>query len=353
MSSRTEPTMNTRNDRVLAISWEDHRRTREICDWFGFQLHVLNFDGGRWQRYLRLGTATIGLLWRQRPPVVFLQTPSVVLALIVFLLRPLCGRYRIIMDAHNEAVAPFTHTRWPVPLLHRLTIRGADLTIVTNSALAPDIQRIGGRPLVLPDRMPTPPVAPAADVPLTDVFHVMVVATYAADEPIAEIIAAARSLGSGYLFSITGRETRLPPEQRAALPANVRQTGFLPEHDYWVLMNECHAMLDFTLKPNCLVCGAYEALALKRPMILSNNPATVALFGRVAVFPATHGVTDIAAAVSDCRARYAELCVTAAAEQPRFAAGWQQQAAVLQKHIEEWLCAYPAQRSLNVRRDSN
>ena len=322
--------------RALAISWEDHRRTRELCDWFGLPLHVLAFDVGRLRRYLRLGTSTIALLWRTRPALVFMQTPSVVLAMLVVAVRPFCGRYRIVMDAHNEAVAPYAYTQWPVPLMHRFTLRAADLVLVTNAALAKDIERIGGRPHVLPDRIPTAPIPPR-QLPKEVPFRVMVVATYAADEPITEIIEAARELGPDYLFSITGRETKLPAAQRATLPANVRQTGFLPEHDYWVLMGQSHAMLDFTLKPNCLVCGAYEALALHRPMILSDNPATVALFGEVAVFPASHAASDIAASVRECARRYDELCATAATEQIRFAARWQQQADALASRMRAWL----------------
>lgn len=324
------------DSRILAISWEDHRRTRELCDWFGLPLHVLSFNGGRLIRYLRLGSETIALLWRRQPELVFMQTPSVVLALLVVLLRPFCGRYRIIMDAHNEAVAPYAYTQWPVPLLHRFTLRTADLVLVTNAALATDIERIGGRPHVLPDRIPTSPIPPQ-HVPMQWPFRVMVVATYAADEPIAEIIEAARELGPDYLFSITGRETRLPAAQRAALPANVRQTGFLPEHDYWVLMGQSHAMLDFTLKPNCLVCGAYEALAVHRPMILSDNPATVDLFGKVAVFPASHSSRDIATSVRLCAERYDAMCVTAVAEESQFKARWQLQAEALAARMREWL----------------
>jgi len=336
MSSHAPANVGELTERLLAVSWENHRRTREICDWFGFGLHVLAFDGGRLLRYLKLGSATIGLLWRTRPDVLFLQTPSVALATIAVLLRPWCGRYRIIMDAHNEAVQPFAYTQWPVPLLHRFTIRAADVTIVTNSALVADIERIGGRAHVLPDRMPSPPVEPAAEVPLATPFRVMVVATYAADEPIAEIVEAARTLGPEYSFSMTGRENKLSAEQRANLPANVRQTGFLAEHEYWELMRDSHAMLDFTLKPNCLVCGAYEALALKRPMILSDNPASVALFDRVAVFAASHSPGDIAAAVRDCRSRYEELCRTASDEQPRFASRWREQAEALRRLVLSW-----------------
>ena len=40
---------------------------------------------------------------------------------------------------------------------------------------------------------------------------------------------------------------------------------------------------DLTLKPDCLVCGAYEALAVGKPMVLSDNPPTRDLFGPAAV----------------------------------------------------------------------
>ncbi len=322
--------------RTLAITWEDHRRTRELCDGLQLPLHVLAFGGNRWMRYIRLGLSTVQLLLRARPAVLFLQTPSVALAMIAVLLRPFCGRYRIIMDAHNEAVTPYTYTQWPVPQLHRFTIRSADLTIVTNPALVAVIDKIGGQAFVLPDRLPATPIEHASFPEALTPFRVMVVATYAADEPIAEIIEAARLLGSEYEFRITGRETKLPAEQRARLPRNVIQTGFLSEHDYWVLMNENHAVLDFTLKPNCLVCGAYEGLALLRPMILSDNEATVALFGRVAVFPASHTAKAIAEAVRACRGRHGELVRAAADEKPRFARNWDEQAVHLKKLISDW-----------------
>lgn len=324
-------------DRAIALSWEDHRRTRELCDWLGIPLFTLLFDGPRLARYIRLGIATIRLLWRTAPAVVFVQTPSVALALLVVALRRICGGYRIVMDAHNEAVAPYAYTQWPVPLLHRLTLRAADLTIVTNSALVADVERIGGRAHVLPDRLPSPPVQ-GATVDLTRrPFRVMVVATYAADEPILEIIQAARELGPSFEFRLTGRETRLSPRQRSELPPNVWQTGFLSDADYWQLMRDSHCVLDFTLKPNCLVCGAYEGLALMRPMVLSDNPATRSLFGRVAVLPPTHRPRDIAAAVRECERRYDEIVAEAQLARQQFVGAWQVQAHALDQLVSGWL----------------
>lgn len=320
---------------VIAITWEQHRRTRELCKWLGIPLYELCFSGTRVVRYVRLGSATIRLLLKTRPHLVYVQNPSLVLSLLVLMLKPFAGRYRVIMDAHNEAVTPFTHTHWPIPTLSRTAIRRADWTIVTNQALAEQVSAIGGRPLILPDRLPEPPIEPSPAPVIEHVFQVMVVATYAADEPIAAIVEAARQLGPSYKFFITGRATKLDPAIREKLPANVAQTDFLDEHDYWQLMRDSHVTLDLTLKPNCLVCGAYESLAMRRPMILTGNPATRDLFGQVALFPADDSPQAIAAAIKHARGDYPQIVRRTEAGAQGFSEHWSKRAASLHALVME------------------
>jgi hypothetical protein len=330
--STEQPLPNT-----LALTWEQHRRTRELCSWLGLPLHEVTFNASRLKRYAKLGRQTLRLLSERKPKVVYVQNPSLILATIVLAARPFLGRYKVVMDAHNEAVAPFTHAYWPVTSLTRHVLRAADVTIVTNAALADQVRQIGGNPHVLPDRLPTPPFAPTAPLQLDGPLRVMVVATYAADEPITEIIEAARSLGDQYQLSITGRETKLPAEQRARLPANVRQTGFLSEGAYWELMRDSHVVLDLTLKPNCLVCGAYESLAVLRPMVLTGNPATVDLFGNVAVMTTDHDAKAIADCLQRARAQLSELNDSVMNERPRFEQRWLEHAVRLREKIASWI----------------
>lgn len=337
MTSRARPI--TKRHHVLGITWEEHRRTRELCAWFGIPLHELTHRGSSSGRYARLIWRTLALLAKERPQVVYVQNPSLILATLVLTARPFLGRYKIVMDAHNEAVTPFTHSYWPITSLTRRALRRADVTIVTNEPLAQRVTECGGRPLVLPDRLPHAPALDVAPAQATTPFHIMVVATYAADEPIANIIEAARELGPQFEFRITGRETKLPEAQRSRLPANVKQTGFLPEEDYWRLMAGSHVVLDLTLKPDCLVCGAYEALALRRPMILSPNPPSVALFSPAAVFVEDHSVGAIAAAITSTRDSYAQLTESVAIAAAEFPTMWERQAAVL--HAEMSLPAAP------------
>lgn len=337
---------------ALAISWEIHRRTRELCDWFGLPLHELTYSAPALRRYAALSWRTLRLLAQQRPKVVYVQNPSLILSLLVLAARPFLGRYRVLMDAHNEAVTPYTHAYWPITSLTRLALRAADITIVTNSALAEEVRRIGGTPQILPDRLPTPPHAPQQAPALDGPVRVMVVATYAADEPITEIIEAGRALGEQFQLRITGRDTKLPAAQRATLPSNVKQTGFLSEEDYWGLMHDSHLILDLTLKPNCLVCGAYESLAMLRPMVLTDNPATVDLFGNVAVFPKSASTQDIVTALLQARDRYPQLLRQINDAHPAFLQRWTTLAETLRQRILAWLDKAPrpdAGRSVDSR----
>jgi glycosyltransferase involved in cell wall biosynthesis len=311
----------TANRPVFALTWEDHRRMRELCGWLGVELRVLTTPHRGLRRYIALTWETLRLLRRARPTTVFIQNPSLILATVVIAARPFLGRYRIIMDAHNEAIEPFTYATWPIIWLTKRALRKADVTVVTNAALAATVHEQGGTALILPDRLPSAPIEPRP-LPMLDTVSVMVVATYAADEPIAEILDAARKLGEPFRFSFTGNPAKLAAALRDGATANVRFTGFLPEHDYWQLMADSHVVLDLTLKPNCLVCGAYEALALQKPMVLTGNPATRDLFGRVALFPASDRSAAIEQTLRELRARYDELLDRLASEVPLFTERW-------------------------------
>jgi hypothetical protein len=317
---------------LLAVSWEDHRRMSELCDWLGTPLQVMRTNHRGVRRYLSLSIQTLKLLSNQRPSAVFLQNPSLILAILVMVTRRFFGIERVVMDAHNEAVTPFTHAYWPITMLSRFALKHADATVVTNAALASIVSATGGRPLVLPDRLPSPPVE-GQRMTAGPVISVMVVATFAADEPIADIVAAATRLGSGFSFAVTGNSKKCPRAIRDGLPANVRLTGFLPEHDYWQLMAESHVILDLTLKPDCLVCGAYEALALGKPMVLTGNAASRDLFGTFAAFPDDCSAPAIARTLDSLRSNYASVEKRTLDERPRFAERWNVAAVALGKAL--------------------
>lgn len=314
------------------ISWERHRRTRELSNALGIPLYEICHGGGRALRYLISAWRTAMLLLRTSPAVLVVQNPSVVLALAAVCLRPFF-RYRLVVDAHNEAVRPYINQKWPVPAIARWLLRKADITIVTNEALARVVASAGGNPHVLPDCLPKPPPFSAPEKPTSQHFSVMVIATYADDEPILEIIDAARDVGSDYLFKFTGNDRKLSDDVKVNLPPNVELTGFLPEETYWSLMNSSDVVLDLTLMPDCLVCGAYEALSLDKPMILSESPAAKELFSDACLLTKPEAKA-IAKAVRVARATSVEMNRAVPEVAVRFVTEWKRRAEALIEKLE-------------------
>jgi glycosyltransferase involved in cell wall biosynthesis len=277
---------------IAFLTWSSHRRTSGLAAAVGIELlEVISARRGA-ARHLELVVRTVRLLCTRSLRVIVAQNPSIVLVTLLVWLRPL-RRYRLVVDAHNEAITPFVHDVAIVRALSRWLLRRADLTIVTNAELAERVRQGRGRPFVLPDPLPVPPPDLPAEAGRPP--YVVVVCTFAPDEPLAEIFAAARALPD-VQFKVTGNARRCAPALLAAKPANVELTGFLDERSYWALLAASVAVVDLTGMPDCLVCGAYETLALGVPMILSDNPAGRRLFGQVAAFTDT-SPAGIAAAI--------------------------------------------------------
>jgi glycosyltransferase involved in cell wall biosynthesis len=308
---------------VLALTWMDQRRTQELCAGLNLELAVLKTPRRGLLRYLVLGSRTVALLARRRVRVLLVQNPSLVLAVLAVLLRSLL-RYHLIVDAHNEAVDPYINQQRWIRTVSRWVIRKSDLTIVSNRHLADLVESCGGRAFTLPDPVPKPP--PGVPSALGGPFNVVLIATHARDEPIAQIFEAVR--GTDIQLYVTGNPRNLAPDLAAKLPANVRLTGFLPDAEYWALLRSADGIVDLTLMDDCLVSGAYEALAVGTPMVLSNNRASVELFGEAATFT-DNTAPDIRRALELLRSRRDKLRLAAEVKRREMGERWSASALAL------------------------
>lgn len=313
------------------LTWSYHRRSKELGRRLSVRLVELVSRHRGVLRYLDLVTRTLFFLVGARPRLVIVQNPSLVLAALVLAIKPIL-RYATIIDAHNEAVEPYLHSSRPALWLTRLVLRRADRVIVTNESLADIVRKSGGVPVVLPDPVPEVPVRTRR--PNGDEFRVVVVSTYAADEPLAEIIEAARIVGTSMRFFVTGNRALLPSDLAVRVPDNMTLTGFLSDSEYWELLASSSVILDLTKMPNCLVCGAYEALAVGVPAILSDNLASVETFGGFAEFTRNEG-ESIAEALVRVRARHAAIAESLGSARAKYETAWQGRLQHLQSHIEQ------------------
>jgi glycosyltransferase involved in cell wall biosynthesis len=217
-------------------------------------------------RYASQAIKTMGMLLRLRPRLVFVQSPPSFAVAAVRLYAGLAGADYIV-DAHSAAMQSPVWTR--PRALSRALARRAAATIVTNEHFAHTVRAWGGRALVVRDIPTTFPEVEPVDLP--DGFNLMVVSTFAPDEPLGEVIAAARGL-EGVRFHVTGDPRRAGDRLRTRVPANVRYTGFLPDPAYYGLMSASHAVMCLTTRDDTMQRGACEALSMGKPIITSDRP---------------------------------------------------------------------------------
>jgi hypothetical protein len=268
--------------KTIWLTWEVQRRNRSLARAVGATLHELRHPGGRLARYCALIPRTFALVRRLRPSVIYYQNPSMVLSALLAAMKALrLTRARLIGDFHNGGVHPPV-ARWLVPWI----VRQSDLVIVSNPNLEPTIAGFGGRAMSIPDPIPHFEVE-ARGPAEASAFEVLFICSWASDEPIVEVLKAARLVAErqpSILIAITGRPKLERVGWTEPVPHNVRLTGFLAEDEFERRLLAASTVLDLTTRADCMVCGAYEAVSARVPMVLSDNAPTRAYFRKGALF---------------------------------------------------------------------
>jgi glycosyltransferase involved in cell wall biosynthesis len=206
------------------------------------------------------------------------QNPSIVLALLALMLRWFY-RYILVVDSHNAGIHPFEGRSIFVNFISKFIQKSADCTIVTNDNLKRIVELNGGSAFVLPDKIPVPPATVHVDLGKRSICFIC---TYSHDEPYAEVVDAAKFIPPDINILITGKyESKLDPSDVAD---NVKLLGYLSDEDFWETLRSSDIVMDLTTRDDCLVCGAYEGIALKKPLILSNTEATRKYFYKGCVY---------------------------------------------------------------------
>jgi glycosyltransferase involved in cell wall biosynthesis len=265
------------------VTWENQRRNRELAQAVGARLFefkeidqirnpFLKYTLGLWK--------TAAVLLRDRPSEVFCQNPSLILSVFLVTLAKAL-RFRVVMDAHNAGLNPLEGRSALLNALSRYAQRNAAVTLVTNPGLFDHVQNQGGRPFILPDRIPTFPPAPTKQ--LKGDFNFLFICSFASDEPYEIVFEAARRLPPRIHFYVSGNHSK-KDIARDTLPENLSLLGYVSEEEYVRMLHSVDATIDLTTREDCLVCGAYETLALSKPQILSNTRALRSFFEKGAVF---------------------------------------------------------------------
>ncbi|MEO8285677.1 MAG: hypothetical protein ABI670_04530 [Chloroflexota bacterium] len=270
------------------LAWTRYNRRSDLmAQHFGATMHHLRYgqNGNILQapfRYVVLAYRTWGILRRERPEVIFIQNPPIFCVLLAYFYTRLHGGGYVI-DSHTAA---FLSPKWRWSLgLHGFLSRRAITTIVTNNTLREQVEGWGCRAFVLGF---TPAEYPAGTpYPLGEGFSLVVVSAYAEDEPLDVVFDAARRLPD-VSFYVSGDSKRIAPDLLAKKPENCRLTGYLDYEQYVGLMRQADGVVDLTNRDHTLLLGAFEAVSLGTPLIVSDWPILQEYFSRGTVHVANN-----------------------------------------------------------------
>lgn len=231
-------------------------------------------------RYLEQARLTWKRLRDEKPRALLVQSPPVFAALVVAAYARRTGA-RWVIDLHT---GPFTSRRWSWSLpIHRWLAPRAAATLVHGSPMLARTADWQG--LVLNSEEP-PPTVPFDPHPARDArFRVQVISSFSPDEPLESVLAAASRLPD-VAFHITGDLHLAPSHLTARAPQNVTFTGFLSRPDYFRDMASARAVMVLSTYPGAIRMGAWEAMYLGQPLILSDHPLLREYFQCGAIFVA-------------------------------------------------------------------
>ncbi len=316
------------------ITWERHRRSVELAEAFGCEYREIDHNNlPRPLRYLRSALDTVAILFGRRFSVVFVQSPSIFLAWIAAMLKPLRG-YVLVIDAHN-AIPNYAGN--PDRILRGIVgsaLRRADWTFISNGKLADSTKVLGGTPIVLPDRLPDIGRAPlpARFADMTGPLFTLI-CSYNWDEPIGEFLEAASGIDEPFTLVITGRKSKAGSLLRYESD-RVIFADYIPAGEFEGLIQNSDLLIDLTTDEKVLVCGAYEAVSVGVPVLLIGSEIARRVFAEGGLY-AENSVEDYRRVIREYLShpeRYSERMRTF---KPQFEKEWNDTFEPIRRIIEE------------------
>ena len=255
--------------RIFLVWAQTARRAMTLADVFDAKLILLSVSRKslflRLTNYFYLSIRTFIILIQEEPDLIFVQSPPIHILFPLYTYT-MFRKFDFVIDAHTGALVG---KGWHYPIylkLFRFFARRAVLTIIPNGALVSYLLPWRLPYFILEDGIPGLSAEPSAALART----VAVISGFGADEPLSEVIKAAKSIPD-VRFYITGNFQNLGKKIPLDLPENLTFTGFLAESDYVALLKKMSLIMVLTTRPHTILCGAYEGLSLEKPMILSDT----------------------------------------------------------------------------------
>jgi len=273
MSSRS-------SQKRIWISWENQRRSVELSKSFNCSNFIIIEKG--YLRYLLSIIKTFKIIQHEKPDVLFVQNPSIILAFFATCVFKYIFKYFVVVDRHSNFLLVDKRRNFLFEIIFHfisyLTIRFSDLTIVTNIELFNVVDVLGGRASILPDKIPS--IIPSKNgIKLVGDKNILIISSFADDEPIQEIVLATDYFtNDSIIFYFSGDFNKYSNVNQLKSRKNIVTTGFIDEQDFVDIVFSVDIVIVLTTMKYTLLCGCYEAIAAGKVLITSDTITLRSLF---------------------------------------------------------------------------
>ncbi len=256
--------------KLAFVTWYSATRSRVLAQTLNADLITIKYKSKI--RLLRLMVnpfliaMTFFRLLKKKYDVVFAQIPPIGSAIASFLYAKAFSK-KLIFDAHSGFFFPKTLNQNLYLLLYRLMLKYITMNLVHNEGIFRRSFLRNTQTIVLEDKLPFK----LSDSTFSDKerFRIAVICGYGKDEPLANILESINSVPE-IEFYLTGDSQNL--KDKYPIPKNLILTGYLPNDEYEICLRNMQAIIALTTRPDTVLCGAYEAVSLAKPLITSDLP---------------------------------------------------------------------------------
>lgn len=283
----------------LWLSWHMSRRSVTLAQELNVPLFAYVNEKNIFSRHFLSSLWTVYILIKERPEKIFMQY-SFMLLVVVYLYKKIRRQYvYVVCDCHTKALRRKLNNKCSEIFLSikKTTFKSADICIISNSELIPEVKRFCEKYVILPD--PIPKLTLAADAIITDMKYCVYSNSYAVDEPLEEVINAAKLLEGKVKIIITGRIPKSREHLRQQPYTNIIFTDFLSDNEYNRLIANAQCVLALTTEESTLLCANYEALSVNTPLITSDTRVIREYFLQSVVYT-KNSSNDIANSIEIC-----------------------------------------------------
>lgn len=286
-------------DGLLSVSWvKHHRRSAELAAAMNVTPHFIRGSSRLLlMRYAQQWVATWRLLRATRPAAILVMQPPPFALLCASVYARRHGT-RIIGDLHT-GVFEDPRWKWSTHLVLRI-LRNRGIAVVPNSSLAERCRAAGVEAIVSHGYLQIFQPIDHRGLPqeVTDAGRfVLVPLAFAYDEPVQEILDAARATAH-LTWVLTGKA---PHGVRRSAPNNIIFTGFVSNESFAALRARAAVVLAATTAEDTMQSAGYEALAAGTPLVTSPTQVLLDYFEDAALYaqPRAEAIAEMVARAYD------------------------------------------------------